>query len=64
MPGKAGRNLRKNPVYYWNNVAPTKTEAQALATRLNLDFPAPENEPPVNPNVSVGQNFGFKSNIV
>ena len=40
MPGRAGRNKAKDPFYYWNNVASTKPEAQALATRLGLDFPA------------------------
>jgi hypothetical protein len=26
--------------YYWNNTASSETEAQTLATRLGLDFPA------------------------
>ena len=40
MPGRAGRNKAKDPFFYWNNVARTKPEAQALATSLGLDFPA------------------------
>lgn len=40
MPGRAGRNKNKDPFYYWNYVAITKPEAQTLASRLGLDFPA------------------------
>ncbi|KAL8784136.1 MAG: hypothetical protein Q9195_009160 [Heterodermia aff. obscurata] len=39
MPGRGGRNRTKKPHHYWNHVARTKPEAQALATRLGLDFP-------------------------
>ncbi|KAG8532349.1 uncharacterized protein KY384_002834 [Bacidia gigantensis] len=40
MPGRAGRNRARDPFNYWNNTAPTKPEAQALAARLGLDFPS------------------------
>ena len=46
MPGRAGRNKTKDPFYYWNHVASTKPEAQALATRLGLDFPADLHDTP------------------
>ena len=39
MPGRGGRNRRKDPHHYWNNVASMKPEAQELASRLGLDFP-------------------------
>lgn len=39
MPGRGGRNRRKDPHYYWNHVASTQPEAQALAVRLGLEFP-------------------------
>lgn len=39
MPGRGGRNRTKNPFYYWNHVASTKPDAQALAARLGLEFP-------------------------
>ena len=39
MPGRAGRNRTREPHYYWNNVASTKPDAQALAARLNLELP-------------------------
>ena len=39
MPGQAGRNEPQEPFFYWNNIARTKPEAQALATSLGLDFP-------------------------
>lgn len=39
MPGRGGRNRNKNPHHYWNNIAKTKPEAQALASRLGLAFP-------------------------
>ena len=51
MPGRAGRNRNRDPHYYWNNTASTKPEAQALATRLGLDFP-------------INQADGFKSGLV
>ena len=39
MPRPAGRNEKEEPFFYWNEVASTKPEAQALATRLGLEFP-------------------------
>ncbi|MCJ1465210.1 hypothetical protein MMC07_003826 [Pseudocyphellaria aurata] len=50
MPGRGGRNRRKDPFRYWNNVAPTKPEAQALAARLGLEFPT--------------SYFGFKAGLL
>ena len=40
MPGRSGRNRKKTPFVYWNQVAKTKPEAQVLAERLGLEFPA------------------------
>ncbi|MCJ1465209.1 hypothetical protein MMC07_003825 [Pseudocyphellaria aurata] len=40
MPERGGRNRSEDSFHYWNNVAPTKPDAQALATRLDLDFPS------------------------
>ena len=51
MPGRAGRNRKREPFHYWNHTASTKPEAQALATSLGLSFPAS----PVD---------GFKSGLV
>ena len=39
MPCPAGRNETEEPFIYWNEIASTKPEAQALATRLGLEFP-------------------------
>ena len=51
MPGRAGRNRKRVPHYYWNNTARTNPEAQALANTLGLDFPA-------------DQSDGFKSGLM
>ncbi|KAL8658198.1 MAG: hypothetical protein Q9226_001197 [Calogaya cf. arnoldii] len=53
MPGRAGRNRNRDPSFYWNHMAHTKPEAQALAAELRLEIPAGGQMP-----------TGFKSGIL
>ena len=52
MPGRAGRNRNKDPHRYWNHIASTKPEAQALAARLGLEIP------------TAGAESGLKSGLM
>ncbi|KAL8787073.1 MAG: hypothetical protein Q9213_002415 [Squamulea squamosa] len=43
MPGRLGRNHKRNAHHGWNKIAQTKLEAQSLAQRLHLSFPTSSN---------------------